>query len=826
MGENYKRIKVLGEGSFGKCYLAECTNTGVKYAIKEIDIRQMSAAEKDEALKEAKILERLQHPNIIKFHEVYRTKNGKLCIVMDFADGGDLQDKIKSQRGKLFSEREVLDFFVQLCLAMKHVHDRKILHRDIKSQNVFLSGATRVKLGDFGIARVLRNTCEKARTMVGTPYYLSPEIIENKPYSFKSDVWSLGVMLYELCALKPPFDASSLHFLAMKIVRGQYSPVPPHYSRDLKGLVAQMLTIDPNRRPTINQILRQPFIKERIKQFLSETVANQEFSHTVLHSQNVFNPSAPPSAPPAEIPRREIPPSRDAARPRALPPKEPLRELPRELPKEFQQIEAQRDRDRQEQQRQELQRDVEREAQRIKEIAQKERERIEAQRDRERMDQIRERERLEAQQREKERIERERYEAYRERERQEAIDRERRAKREQEKLKQQAEERDRLEKFKQEQARVKAEAAKNQARYEQQQREAAQRPLTDQPRSEPRRDEPKSGGMAFYLELDSGRKKEKGPKEKFEAERRRREQEEEEKRKKAQDYEEKKKEKVQQREEERQKMLKDIKKKKKSSSKKPAIEWGGNAPSTASESVEEDKAPVPYVKERYQPREAEPRQQEHKPRIEVTKGEGSKKFGETEVYEQDRKRMLAMIRERKKVLQKQKENVFIEVYYPGMKEKQQEEQENEAYALELQEVLLLEGEEEEEVPPEDLSAVEIGEDREDFDPDFERETAPSSNESRSAEPYANIIPTNDPVLRNTQDKLESMRHYLSEQLGEDQLMAFYRSIRENDRPDLDDYPYDKYIEALSGILTEQKIREFAPLIYTLVFLENDFYSSN
>jgi NIMA (never in mitosis gene a)-related kinase 1/4/5 len=90
---------------------------------------------------------------------------------------------------------------------------------------------------------------------VGTPYYLAPEIIENKAYAFQSDVWSLGILLYELCALKPPFDASSLHFLAMKIVRGNYPPIPVHYSRQLKTLVSQMLTQDVHKRPTINQIL-------------------------------------------------------------------------------------------------------------------------------------------------------------------------------------------------------------------------------------------------------------------------------------------------------------------------------------------------------------------------------------------------------------------------------------------------------------------------------------------------------------------------------------------------------------------------------------------
>lgn len=138
---------------------------------------------------------------------------------------------------------------------MKHVHDRKILHRDIKGQNIFITKANTLKLGDFGIARVLNKTQDKARTVVGTPYYLSPEIIENKPYSFKSDVWSMGVLLYELCALNPPFTANSLQLLALKIVKGSHSQLAGNYSKDIKGMVEDMLQIDPNRRPSVGDIL-------------------------------------------------------------------------------------------------------------------------------------------------------------------------------------------------------------------------------------------------------------------------------------------------------------------------------------------------------------------------------------------------------------------------------------------------------------------------------------------------------------------------------------------------------------------------------------------
>ena len=171
-----------------------------------------------------------------------------------------------------------------MCLAIKHVHDRKILHRDLKSQNIFLTRTGRIKLGDFGIAKVLSSTVDNAKTMVGTPYYLSPEIVESRPYNFKSDIWSLGVLLYELCSLKPPFDASSLHFLALKIVRGVYQPLSKQLSQPLRNLIAKMLKTDPQARPNIHEILREPIIRNRIKNFLSTPERMQEFSHTIIHN--------------------------------------------------------------------------------------------------------------------------------------------------------------------------------------------------------------------------------------------------------------------------------------------------------------------------------------------------------------------------------------------------------------------------------------------------------------------------------------------------------------------------------------------------------------
>ncbi len=209
---------------------------------------------------------------------------------MDYANGGDLSNKIKNQRkkGKYFSENQILDYFTQICLAIKHIHDRKILHRDIKSQNIFLMKNNRVKLGDFGIAKCLNGTFEKAKTLIGTPYYLSPEIINDKPYDYKSDIWSLGILLYEMCALKMPFEGNNMPQLYMKISTGNYSPLSKVFSQDLRNLVNSMLNVNSFKRPSIGEILRSKIINPRIKNFLNENEFKNEFSHTILHSYNLL----------------------------------------------------------------------------------------------------------------------------------------------------------------------------------------------------------------------------------------------------------------------------------------------------------------------------------------------------------------------------------------------------------------------------------------------------------------------------------------------------------------------------------------------------------
>ncbi|GFN82177.1 serine/threonine-protein kinase nek1 [Plakobranchus ocellatus] len=286
----YTRIRQIGEGAFGKAVLVRRKDSSVQCVIKEINTTKMSPKEREESRKEVAVLAQLKHPNIVSYIESFEER-GTLYIVMNYCSGGDLYSKINERRGQLFSEDQILNWFVQLCLAIKHIHDRKILHRDIKSQKF----PRKISFG----------TVQLAHTCIGTPYYLSPEIVENMPYNNKSDIWSMGCVLYELTTLKHAFEAGNMKNLVLKIIRGNYPPVSPQFSYDLRGLIAQLFKRNPRDRPNVNAILRKNFIMQRVRKLLSDQDLADEFSHTVMHGHKIAKalPPAPkPSADPARKP--------------------------------------------------------------------------------------------------------------------------------------------------------------------------------------------------------------------------------------------------------------------------------------------------------------------------------------------------------------------------------------------------------------------------------------------------------------------------------------------------------------------------------------------
>ncbi|XP_048197402.1 serine/threonine-protein kinase Nek3 isoform X3 [Perognathus longimembris pacificus] len=250
---DYRVLRMLGEGSFGRALLVRQESSSQMFAMKEIRLPKSFSGTQN-SRKEAILLAKMKHPNIVAFRESFEAE-GHLYIVMEYCEGGDLMQKIKQQKGKLFPEDMILNWFTQMCLGVNHIHKKRVLHRDIKSKNVFLTQNGKVKLGDFGSARLLSNPMAFACTYVGTPYYVPPEIWENSPYNNKSDIWSLGCILYELCTLKHPFQANSWKTLILKICQGSIRPLPSHYSYELQYLIKQMFKRNPSQRPSATTLL-------------------------------------------------------------------------------------------------------------------------------------------------------------------------------------------------------------------------------------------------------------------------------------------------------------------------------------------------------------------------------------------------------------------------------------------------------------------------------------------------------------------------------------------------------------------------------------------
>lgn len=257
--ENYEKIKSIGRGAYGTVYLCRRIPDGCLFIIKQIPVEEMSKDERQAAMNEVKVLAMLKHPNIIAYWDSFFEEKA-LMIVMEYAQGGTMYNFLEERKGRLLDEEEIIRLFVQIVVAMHHVHQKSILHRDLKTQNILLNKTRKVvKIGDFGISKILSSK-SKANSVIGTPCYISPELCEGKPYNQKSDIWALGCVLYELATLNRAFEASNLPALVLKIMKGNFSPISERYSEELKNLILSMLQIDQAKRPTLPQIMAQPLL--------------------------------------------------------------------------------------------------------------------------------------------------------------------------------------------------------------------------------------------------------------------------------------------------------------------------------------------------------------------------------------------------------------------------------------------------------------------------------------------------------------------------------------------------------------------------------------
>lgn len=273
--ENYEKICDIGAGSFGRVAKIERKSDGKLLAWKEINYGTMSEKEKQLIVSEVNILRELRHPNIVRYYDrVIDKRSTQLYIITEYCEGGDLLGLIRTLKAerKQIEEDRIWDYFAQLILALRNCHRHKqgtvtkpILHRDIKPANIFLDASHKtVKLGDFGLARELGSSEGFANTNVGTPFYMSPELINEQRYNESSDIWALGCLLYELAAFKPPFSASNQLALAMRINSGAFERIPGCYSEDLHRAIKWMLRVQHDRRPRVEDFDRIPQVIEML----------------------------------------------------------------------------------------------------------------------------------------------------------------------------------------------------------------------------------------------------------------------------------------------------------------------------------------------------------------------------------------------------------------------------------------------------------------------------------------------------------------------------------------------------------------------------------
>lgn len=263
---DYQVIQTIGTGSYGKVVLAKEIHTGVKYAIKKVKLAGLTVEQRQKALDEVSLLQHLNHPNIVRCHKSFIEKC-TLHIVMDYVDGGNLDNIIQKTRSYM-AETDILSFFIQIVIALSYIHKKNIIHRDIKPENVFLMKNGIAKLGDFGISKTLESSIGLATTVIGTPYYLAPEIWAGEKYDTKADMWSLGCILFEMCSLEKPFLGNNQKELFDRVLAGRHKEIPSQYSNDLKRLVDGLLSMDPSFRPTSQQILQLPFLREAMKKMI------------------------------------------------------------------------------------------------------------------------------------------------------------------------------------------------------------------------------------------------------------------------------------------------------------------------------------------------------------------------------------------------------------------------------------------------------------------------------------------------------------------------------------------------------------------------------
>ena len=279
--DKYELREQIGKGAFGAAFLVIHRETRAPFVLKKIRLARQTEWQRKASYREMQLVASLTHPYIVPFRESWIERGHTICIINGFCEAGDLSTMLRSMQAlphrRYFPENQLKVWLVQMLFGLEYLHRHEVIHRDLKSSNIFLTANGDIQIGDFGLSTMSGDGQE----LVGTPHYMCPELVSKSGYGVKADVWSLGVIMHELSAQKTPFSAFNFGGLIQKILKARPGPLPSEYSKEWVRLIRSMMRKEPEKRPHVQDLLRHPALaheigpcKARMQQLMPGMVEN------------------------------------------------------------------------------------------------------------------------------------------------------------------------------------------------------------------------------------------------------------------------------------------------------------------------------------------------------------------------------------------------------------------------------------------------------------------------------------------------------------------------------------------------------------------------